>query len=190
MLSPLVLCYHSYCFYVVVQALSCVQLFATPWTVACQAPLHTVSQGLLKFICSYFCRKVLFSEFCMLCDLMRIFFFLNRSGFNMIWLHMKSHMIESKVSNLTQLTQWTRQFLIVGGCPVRCAAAAAKSRLQEEVQKRLWPLPPRCQCNSPSQWRKPKMSPEITKCPWVKKQMRNHIMVITYKQVIFMLLSF
>ena len=100
MLSPLVLCHHSCCFCVVVQALSCVQLFATPWTVARQAPLHTVSQGLLKFACSYFCRKVWFSEFCMLCDLMRIFFFLNRSGFNMIWLHVKNHMIESKVSQI------------------------------------------------------------------------------------------
>ena len=98
MLSALVFCYHFYCFYVVVQALSCVQLFVTPWTVVRQTPRHTASQGLLKFISSYFYRKVLFGEFCMLCDLMRIFFFLNRSGFNMIWLPMKSHMIESKVS--------------------------------------------------------------------------------------------
>ena len=36
---------------VVVQSLNCVQLFATPWTVACQAPLtSTVSQSLLKLM--------------------------------------------------------------------------------------------------------------------------------------------
>ena len=35
-----------------VQPLSCVQFFATPWTVAHQAPLNsTISQSLLKFIC-------------------------------------------------------------------------------------------------------------------------------------------
>ena len=37
-------------FVVVVQLLSCVQLFATPWTAACQVPLSfTVSPSLLKF---------------------------------------------------------------------------------------------------------------------------------------------
>ena len=37
--------------FVVVQSLSCVQLFATPWTEACQASLFfTVSQGLLKLM--------------------------------------------------------------------------------------------------------------------------------------------
>ena len=36
---------------VVVQSLSCVQLFATPWTTACQAPLSSsVSLSLLKFM--------------------------------------------------------------------------------------------------------------------------------------------
>ena len=36
---------------VIVQSLSYVQLFATPWTVACQAPLSpTVFQSLLKFM--------------------------------------------------------------------------------------------------------------------------------------------
>ena len=36
---------------VVVQLLSCVRLFVTPWTAACQAPLSfTVSQNLLKFV--------------------------------------------------------------------------------------------------------------------------------------------
>ena len=34
----------------VVQSPSCVQLFVTPWTAACQAPLSTISQGLLKFM--------------------------------------------------------------------------------------------------------------------------------------------
>ena len=37
--------------FVAVQSLSCVQLFATPWTAACQAPLSfTVSWSLLKFM--------------------------------------------------------------------------------------------------------------------------------------------
>ena len=37
--------------YNVVQLLSCVRLFVTPWTAACQAPLSfTVSQNLLKFV--------------------------------------------------------------------------------------------------------------------------------------------
>ena len=36
---------------VVVQSLNCVQLFATPWTAACQAPLtSSVSQSFLKLI--------------------------------------------------------------------------------------------------------------------------------------------
>ena len=36
----------------IVQSLSCVQLFATPWTVACQASLSfTISQSLLKLMC-------------------------------------------------------------------------------------------------------------------------------------------
>jgi len=37
-------------FVVVVQPLSHAQLFATPWTAACQAPLSTISQSLLKFM--------------------------------------------------------------------------------------------------------------------------------------------
>ena len=42
--------YIALCF-VVVQSLSCVQLFATPWTVACQPPLSsTISLSLLKFM--------------------------------------------------------------------------------------------------------------------------------------------
>ena len=35
----------------VVWSLNCVQLFVTPWTVACQAPLFfTISQSLLQFM--------------------------------------------------------------------------------------------------------------------------------------------
>ena len=38
-------------FFVVVQSLSCVQLFETPWTASCQAPLSlTISRNLLKFM--------------------------------------------------------------------------------------------------------------------------------------------
>ena len=38
------------CDTIVVQSLSCVQLFATPWTIAHQAPLSSsISQSLLKF---------------------------------------------------------------------------------------------------------------------------------------------
>ena len=38
-------------FIFVVQSLSCVRLFVTPWTAACQAPLpSTVFQNLLKFM--------------------------------------------------------------------------------------------------------------------------------------------
>ena len=38
---------------VVVQSLSCIRLFVTPWTAACQAPLSsTIFQGLLKFMLS------------------------------------------------------------------------------------------------------------------------------------------
>ena len=37
--------------FIVVQWLSCIQLFATPWTAACQASLSlTVSQSLLRFM--------------------------------------------------------------------------------------------------------------------------------------------
>ena len=46
-LSPLPVCY----LVVLLQSLSCVWLFATPWTAACQAPLFsTISQSLLKFM--------------------------------------------------------------------------------------------------------------------------------------------
>ena len=39
-------------FFVVVQSLSCVQLFVTPWTAACQASLSfTIFWSLLKLIC-------------------------------------------------------------------------------------------------------------------------------------------
>ena len=48
-------CYfgHRWCLptVVIVQSLSCVQLFATPWTAACQASLSfTISQSLLKLM--------------------------------------------------------------------------------------------------------------------------------------------
>ena len=39
------------CIFVVVQSLICVQLFATPWTTACQASLSvTISQSLLRLM--------------------------------------------------------------------------------------------------------------------------------------------
>ena len=39
--------------FIAVQSLSCVQLFATPWTAACRAPLSsTISQSLLRFVSS------------------------------------------------------------------------------------------------------------------------------------------
>ena len=56
----------------VVQSLSCVQLFATPWTAACQASLSfTVSQSLLKLMSIklvmpsnlIFCRPLLLPSF-------------------------------------------------------------------------------------------------------------------------------
>ena len=51
MLFPLSVSPTRLAFVVVVQLLSCVQLFATPWTAACQASLSfTISQGLLKLI--------------------------------------------------------------------------------------------------------------------------------------------
>ena len=44
------LCIYS-CVFVVVQSLSCVWLFATPWTAACQAPLSfTIFQSLVKLM--------------------------------------------------------------------------------------------------------------------------------------------
>ena len=50
---------------VVVQLLSCVQLFSTPWTVAYQAPLFfTISQNLLKFT---FIESVMLSNHLILC---------------------------------------------------------------------------------------------------------------------------
>ena len=50
---------------VVVQSLSCVQLFATPWTAACQASLSfTISWSLLKFM---FIESVMPSNHLILC---------------------------------------------------------------------------------------------------------------------------
>ena len=37
-------------FFVVVQSFSCVQLFVTPWTAACQASLFIISQSMLKLM--------------------------------------------------------------------------------------------------------------------------------------------
>ena len=50
---------------VVVQSLSCVQLFATPWTAACQAPLSsTIPWSLLEFM---FTESVMLSNHLILC---------------------------------------------------------------------------------------------------------------------------
>ena len=50
-MMQLVLLYFSSTMFVVVQLLSLAQLFATPWTTACQAPLSsTISQSLLRLI--------------------------------------------------------------------------------------------------------------------------------------------
>ena len=49
----------------IVQLLSYVQLFVTPWTAACQAPLSfSVSQSLLKFMCT---ESVILSNHLILC---------------------------------------------------------------------------------------------------------------------------
>ena len=55
---------------VVVQSLSCVQLFATPWTAACQASLSfTISCSLLKFMSI---ESVMLSNYLILCHLLPI----------------------------------------------------------------------------------------------------------------------
>ena len=49
---------------VVVQSLSCIGLFGTPWTVACQSPQSsTISQILLKFISIWWCYLII-SSYC------------------------------------------------------------------------------------------------------------------------------
>ena len=49
--STEVLGFRNYLPFVVIQSLSCVQLFATPWTAALQASLYfTIFQSLLKLI--------------------------------------------------------------------------------------------------------------------------------------------
>ena len=54
---------------VIAQSLSCVQLFATPWTAARQAPLSsTLSQSLLKLTST---ESVMVSNFLMLCIILR-----------------------------------------------------------------------------------------------------------------------
>ena len=51
--------------FIVVQLLSCVRLFGTPWTAACQAPLSfTISWSLLKFMCI---ESVMLSSYLILC---------------------------------------------------------------------------------------------------------------------------
>ena len=51
--------------FVVIQSLSCVQLFAIPWTPACQVPLSsTISWSLLKFMSS---ESVILSNHLILC---------------------------------------------------------------------------------------------------------------------------
>ena len=58
-------------FVVIVQSLSCVQLFVTPWTVAHQAPLFfTVSWSLLKFMSI---ESVMLSNHLSLCHLLQSF---------------------------------------------------------------------------------------------------------------------
>ena len=55
----------SFSYVIVVQLLSRVQLFATPWTAACQAPLSfTNSQSLLKFMST---ELVMLSNYLILC---------------------------------------------------------------------------------------------------------------------------
>ena len=59
-LGCMTLCYpmDHQCIVVVVESLSCVQLFATPWTAACQASLpFTISWSLLKFM-SFVCDGI------------------------------------------------------------------------------------------------------------------------------------
>ena len=52
----------------VVQSLSCVQFFVTPWTAACQAPLSsTICWSLLKFM---FIELVMLSNHLILCHLL------------------------------------------------------------------------------------------------------------------------
>ena len=54
---------------VVVQSLSCVQLFATPWTAVCQAPLSfSTSQNLLRFMSTE--SMMLSNHFILCCPLL------------------------------------------------------------------------------------------------------------------------
>ena len=76
---------------VVVQSLSCVQLFATPWTTACQAPLSfSISENLLRFMST---ESVMLSiHFIPCCPLLLLFsifssirVFSNESGLHIRW---------------------------------------------------------------------------------------------------------
>ena len=63
---------HTPDFPVVVQLLSCVWLFETPWTAAHQAPLsYTISQSLLQFM---FIESVMLSTHLILCHLLLLRF--------------------------------------------------------------------------------------------------------------------
>ena len=57
-------CWFSLRIVIVVQLLSCVQLFATLWTVTHQAPLFTIFQSLLKFMST---ESVMLSNSLILC---------------------------------------------------------------------------------------------------------------------------
>ena len=57
-------CWFSLRIVVVVQLLSCVQLFATLWTVTHQAPLFTIFQSLLKFMST---ESIMLSNSLILC---------------------------------------------------------------------------------------------------------------------------
>ena len=60
---------HIYNVTVVMQSLSCVQLFASPWTTACQTPLSsTISQSLLKF--TFIESVMLFNHHILCCPLL------------------------------------------------------------------------------------------------------------------------
>ena len=67
-------------FNIVVQSLSCVQLFATSWTAACQAPLSsTISWSLLKFMSTE--SKMLPNCLILCCSLLLLPSIFSASGF-------------------------------------------------------------------------------------------------------------
>ena len=69
---------------VVVQSLGHIQLFVTPWTATCQAPLSsTVSQSLFKFMSI---ESVILSNYLTLCHPLLLQFFPASGSFPMSWL--------------------------------------------------------------------------------------------------------